>query len=66
MKTKIFILAALSFTMVGFAQKDEIKAATKALKGGDSMAAKTALEGAAGMIAGADEKIQAQYHFLRG
>ena len=26
MKTKIFILAAMSFTMVGFAQKNEIKA----------------------------------------
>lgn len=66
MKTKIFILAAMSFTMVCFAQKNEIKAAEKALKGGDAMAAKTALEGAAGMISGADAKVQAQYHFNRG
>lgn len=66
MKTKILILAAMSFTMVGFAQKDEIKAAQKALKGGDAMAAKTALEGAAGMISGADAKVQSLYHFLRG
>ncbi|MGB5556319.1 MAG: tetratricopeptide repeat protein [Flavobacteriaceae bacterium] len=66
MKTKIFILAAMSFATVGFAQKDEIKAAEKALKGGDAMAAKTALEGAAGAISGADEKMQAQYYFLRG
>jgi len=66
MKTKIFILAAMSFTMVGFAQKNEIKAAEKALKGGDAMAAKTSLEAVAGSIAGADEKMQAQYHFLRG
>jgi len=66
MKTKIFILAAMSFTMVGFAQKNEIKDAEKALKGGDAMAAKTTLEAASGMISGADAKVQAQYHFLRG
>lgn len=66
MKTKIFILVAMSFTMVGFAQKTEIKAAEKALKGGDAIAAKTSLEAAAGTIAAADAKMQAQYHFLRG
>jgi len=66
MKTKVFILAAMSFTMVGFAQKTEIKTADKALKGGDAMAAKTALESASGMISGADAKVQAQYNFLRG
>jgi tetratricopeptide (TPR) repeat protein len=56
----------MAFTMVGFAQKDEIKAAEKAMKGGDAMAAKTALQGAAGAIAGADDKTQAQYYFVRG
>ena len=66
MKTKIFILAAMSFTMIGFAQKNEIKAAEKALKGGDSAGAKTALEAAAGVISGADAKEQAHYHYLRG
>ncbi|EAR01864.1 tetratricopeptide repeat protein [Maribacter sp. HTCC2170] len=66
MKTKILILAAMSFTMIGFSQKNEIKAAEKALKGGDSAGAKTSLEAASGMISGADAKVQAQYHFLRG
>ena len=66
MKNKIFILAAISFTMVGFAQKSELKAATKALKGGDSMAAKTALEGASSLISGADAKVKSQYYYLRG
>jgi len=66
MKTKIFILAAMSFTVVGFAQKSELKAATKALKSGDSMAAKTSLESAAGLISGADAKVQSQYYYLRG
>ena len=66
MKTKIFILAAMSFSMVGFAQKNELKAATKSLKSGDSMAAKTTLESASGLISGADTKIQSQYFYLKG
>lgn len=66
MKTKISIIAAMSFAMVGFAQKDEIKDAEKALKGGDAAAAKTSIEAAMGSIAGADEKIQAQYYHTRG
>ena len=66
MKKRILMVVALSFTMIGFAQKNEIKAAEKALKGGDSAAAKTSLEAVSGMISGADEKIQAQYHFTRG
>ena len=66
MKTKILILATMSFAMVSFAQKNELKAAEKAVKGGDMMAAKTQLDGISGMISGADEKYQTQYHFLRG
>ncbi len=57
---------AISFTMVGFAQKNEIKAAEKALKEGDSAGAKSALEAAEGSVSSADVKIQAQYHFVRG
>lgn len=66
MKTKILILTVALISAISFGQKNEIKDAEKALKGGDSMAAKTALEAASGMIAGADEKIQAQYYFVRG
>ncbi len=66
MKTKFLILATLCFTMVGFAQKNEIKAAEKALKGGDAATAKTTLEAVSGSISGADEKIQAQYHYNLG
>lgn len=51
---------------MGFSQKDEIKAAEKALKGGDTAGAKTALEGAASTIDDADEKLQAQYYALKG
>ncbi|WP_338038994.1 tetratricopeptide repeat protein [Maribacter litopenaei] len=66
MKTKISIIAAMSFAMIGFAQKNEIKDAEKALKDGDAAAAKTSIEAAMGSIAGADEKIQAQYYYTRG
>ena len=66
MKTKVLILAAMCLTTLGFAQKSEIKAAEKALKGGEVAAAKTALEGAAGSIDAADAKLQGQYYFLKG
>ena len=66
MKRKILIVAAFSFAVAGVAQKNELKAAEKALKGGDMAAAKTALESAEGSISGADEKLQAQYHFIMG
>jgi tetratricopeptide (TPR) repeat protein len=66
MKRKILIVAAFSFTIVGMAQKNEIKAAEKALKGGDIASAKTALEAVEGIISGADEKLQVQYYFTKG
>lgn len=66
MKTKVLILLAIGISAMGFAQKDEIKAAEKALKGGDAAAAKTALDGAASTIDAADAKLQAQYYALKG
>ena len=66
MKTKVLIIAAMSISMLTFAQKDELKAAEKALKGGDMMAVKSTLEGISGMIGSADDKTQAQYYYLRG
>lgn len=53
-------------SVAGFSQKSEIKAADKALKSGDAMAAKSALESASSLIGSADQKMQAQYYFLRG
>ena len=66
MKNRFLLVASLAFTMVGFAQKNEIKDAEKALKDGDTASAKTAIEAASGSIASADEKLQAQYYFTRG
>jgi len=66
MKTNMLIMAAMLIGLAGFAQKSEIKAAEKAMKSGDAASAKASLESAAGAIAGADERTQAHYYFLRG
>ena len=66
MKTKMLFMTALLIGLAGFSQKSEIKAAEKAMKSGDAATAKTSLESAAGAIAGADERTQAEYYFLRG
>ena len=66
MKTRILIVLAMAFSMVGVAQKAELKAAEKALKSGSSAEAKAQLESIAGMIGSADARMQAQYYFIRG
>jgi len=66
MRTKLLILMAMTFSMVAFSQKNELKDAEKALKNGDPISAKASLDAASGMISGADERIQAQYYFVRG
>ena len=66
MKTKLFILIAMFISMAAFSQKNELKAAEKALKGGDPTAAKASLDAISGSISGADERLQAQYYFVRG
>lgn len=66
MKTKILILLAVMVSMVGFSQKNEIKAADKALKSGDAATAKSTLEGISSTIDAADAKYQAQYYSVLG
>ena len=66
MKRKMLVLLAMGVSLVGVAQKDEIKTAAKAMKTGDAAGAKTALMSASGSISGADEKLQAQYYALLG
>lgn len=66
MKTKLILLVALFFSVAGIAQKSEIKAAEKALKGGNSTEAVASLESIRGMIADADPKMQAQYYYNMG
>ncbi|WP_276391066.1 tetratricopeptide repeat protein [Eudoraea chungangensis] len=66
MKTKLLFLMTIFCVMVGFSQKAELKAADKALKSGDTASAKASLDGIEGMMSGADEKVQADYYFMRG
>ncbi len=67
MKSKYVILASALLISVGsFAQKDQIKAAEKALKGGNSAEAKTILQQAESVIGGASVAEKAQYNFIMG
>jgi tetratricopeptide (TPR) repeat protein len=67
MKSKYVILAsALLISVTTFAQKDETKAAEKALKKGDSKEAATILKGAESLIASSNEADKAQFFFVKG
>jgi tetratricopeptide (TPR) repeat protein len=67
MKSKYVILAsALLISVATFAQKDQIKAAEKALKGGNSQEALTILQGAESVMANATDSEKAQYFFVNG
>ena len=60
----IGLLSLITITVVG--QKNELKAADKALKKGDLTAAKSSITQAEGLIANADDKLKAKFYFLKG
>ena len=67
MKTKYVLLAtALLISVATFAQKDQIKAAEKAFKGGKSQEAATILMDAESLVAAAPDAEKAQYFFVKG
>ncbi|PXY41346.1 hypothetical protein DMB65_08055 [Flavobacterium cheongpyeongense] len=67
MKSKYVILAsALLISVATFAQKDQIKSAEKALKGGDAQGAIAQLKDAENLIVNAKDTEQAQYYFIQG
>jgi len=67
MKSKYVILAsALLISVTTFAQKDQIKAAEKALKGGNAQEAVTILNAAESASATAPDGEKAQYFFVKG
>lgn len=67
MKRKYIILTSALLLSVGvFAQKDQIKAAEKAMKNGNAMEAINQLKTAEGSIANASESEKAQYNFIKG
>ena len=67
MKSKYVILtSALLISVATFAQKDEIKAAEKALRKGEAQEAATILKGAESLISNASDAEKAQYFFVKG
>lgn len=67
MKSKYVILASALLISVGtFAQKDQIKAAEKALKSGNSAEAQSILQQAESLIPNATDSEKAQYFFVKG
>ena len=67
MKSKYVLLAsALLISVATFAQKDQIKAAEKALKGGDSQEAVNILQAAETASATAPDAEKAQFFFVKG
>jgi tetratricopeptide (TPR) repeat protein len=66
MKNQILMLFALLISATAFAQKDEIKAAEKAIKKGDFASALTEVNKLDGMVSGMDDKMLPKYYYLRG
>ncbi len=67
MKSNYLILASsVLISVSAFAQKDQIKAAEKALKGGNAAEAKTILMQAESVMANATDAEKAQYYFVKG
>lgn len=67
MKSKyVTLVSALLISVATFAQKDQIKAAEKALKGGNAQEAVTILQGAESLISNASDAEKAQYFFIKG
>jgi len=66
MKNQILLLVALFICTATFAQKDELKAAEKAVKKNDYAAAAAEVGKAEALIAGADDKTKAKFYYLKG
>ncbi len=67
MKSKyVFVVPAILISLGAFAQKDQIKAAEKAFKGGNSLEAISVLSTAESLIAAATDNEKAQFYFVKG
>ncbi|WP_228851394.1 tetratricopeptide repeat protein [Aegicerativicinus sediminis] len=66
MRKQAILALAMLVGSLTFAQKDELKSASKAIKQGNFADAKTAVNQAEPMIASADDKTQAEFYYLKG
>lgn len=65
MKNNLVLVALLAGTMFSFAQKKELRAVSKALKGDNFTEAQSLLDGMEGMLGSADQDQQADYYLYR-
>ena len=65
MKTKVLAIVLGLVTISTFAQKNELKAAEKALKILDYPTAITAISSAESLIANMDDKIKGKFYFVK-
>jgi hypothetical protein len=66
MKKQIIIALALLVSTFSFSQKDELKAAEKAIKNKNFADAKAAIQSAESLIGSSDDKTKAKFYFLKG
>ena len=66
MKKQVVVVLALLISTISLAQKDELKAAEKAIKNGNFADAKSAINAAEGLISQEDDKTKAKFYFLKG
>jgi len=66
MKTRILTLALGLASLISYSQKNELKAAEKALKNQDFPTAITAITSAESLIENADAKLKSKFYFLKG
>jgi len=66
MKNQILLLAAFFICAATFAQKDELKAAEKAIKKNDYATSAAEISKAEALISGADDKLKAKFYYLKG
>jgi tetratricopeptide (TPR) repeat protein len=66
MKKQILTVALGFITIVSFGQKNELKAAEKAIKKQDYTAAVSSINTAEALIANADDKLKSKFYFLKG
>jgi len=66
MKNQILFLVILLVSVTAFSQKDEIKAAEKALKASDFNTVLAEMNKAESMVSAMDDKTKAKYYYLKG
>ncbi|MCB0446856.1 MAG: tetratricopeptide repeat protein [Gelidibacter sp.] len=66
MKKQIFFAVAVLISSFSFSQKDELKAAERAIKDNNFAEAKAAIASAESLITNEDDKTKAKFYFLKG